>query len=231
MPDVVDLTAVAERYAPAPLVPPRLDPEDVGSLGYTGGSTGRPKGVMSTYRGGMSMTQIQMADWQWPDPLVHLICTPLSHAGGAFWIPVLLRGGSFVVLPTFTPASWLEAIETFQITSTMIVPAMLYAILDHPDLADPRHVEPAVAVLRRLARVAEPPRPGGAPLRPGAVPVLRAERGADDADGAAQGGPRPRQPRAPRLVRQAGRVGRCTMLTHEPYSQVSRHLLPHQQGC
>jgi fatty-acyl-CoA synthase len=135
VPDVIDLVAESQRYTPAPLVPPRLDPEAVGSLGYTGGSTGRPKGVMSTYRGGMSMTQIQMAEWQWPDRLVHLICTPLSHAGGAFWIPVLLRGGSFVVLPTFTPASWLEAVERFRITSTMIVPAMLYAILDHPDLA------------------------------------------------------------------------------------------------
>src|SRR6478735_2692514 len=135
VPGAIDLIAVAAGYTPAPLVPPRLDPEAVGSLGYTGGSTGRPKGVMSTYRGGMAMTQIQMSDWQWPDRLVHLICTPLSHAGGPFWIPVLLRGGSVVVLPTFTPASWLEAVETFKITSTMIVPAMLYAILDHPDLA------------------------------------------------------------------------------------------------
>src|SRR6478609_7104084 len=134
VPDVVDLTAEATTYQPALLTPPQVDPEDVSSLSYTGGSTGRPKGVMSTYRSGLSMTQIQMAEWQWPDPLVHLICTPLSHAGGAFWIPVLLRGGSFVVLPTFTPASWLEAIETFGVTSTMIVPAMLYAILDHPDL-------------------------------------------------------------------------------------------------
>lgn len=135
VPDTMDLIAAADAYAPGLLVPPRLDPEGISSLGYTGGSTGRPKGVMSTYRGGMSMTQIQMAEWQWPDPLVHLICTPLSHAGGAFWIPVLLRGGSFVVLPTFTPASWLEAVERFRITSTMLVPAMLYAILDHPDLA------------------------------------------------------------------------------------------------
>ena len=134
VPGVVDLTAEATTYQPALLTPPQVDPEDVSSLSYTGGSTGRPKGVMSTYRSGLSMTQIQMAEWQWPDPLVHLICTPLSHAGGAFWIPVLLRGGSFVVLPTFTPASWLEAIETFGVTSTMIVPAMLYAILDHPDL-------------------------------------------------------------------------------------------------
>jgi fatty-acyl-CoA synthase len=135
VPDVIDLKAAAEQHTPGLLVPPRLDPEAVGSLTYTGGSTGRPKGVMSTYRGGMAMTQIQMSDWQWPDTLVHLICTPLSHAGGAFWIPVLLRGGSFVVLPTFTPASWLEAVERFKITSTMLVPAMLYAILDHPDLA------------------------------------------------------------------------------------------------
>nr|MDT0666405.1 AMP-binding protein [Micromonospora sp. DSM 115978] len=64
-----------------------------------------------------------------------LVCAPLSHAAAAFTLPVLLRGGSFVVLPGFTPASWLEAVERYRITATMIVPAMLYAILDHPDLA------------------------------------------------------------------------------------------------
>ena len=87
VPGVVDLTAEATTYQPALLTPPQVDPEDVSSLSYTGGSTGQPKGVMSTYRSGLSMTQIQMAEWQWPDRLVHLICTPLSHAGGAFFDP------------------------------------------------------------------------------------------------------------------------------------------------
>jgi fatty-acyl-CoA synthase len=129
-----DLIAAAASFTPRPLVAPQVAPDDPSSLSFTGGTTGKPKGVVGTYGSSTSMTQIQMAEWEWPDDVRFLLCTPLSHAAGAFWVPVLLRGGSFVVLPSFTPASWLEAVEQYKITATMIVPAMLYAILDHPDL-------------------------------------------------------------------------------------------------
>lgn len=129
-----DLTASAASFAPLPLDPPRVDPDDPSSLSFTGGTTGRPKGVIGTYRSSTTLTQIQMAEWEWPDELRFLLCTPLSHAAAAFWVPVLLRGGSFVALPSFDPASWMAAVEEHRITATMLVPAMLYAILDHPDL-------------------------------------------------------------------------------------------------
>jgi fatty-acyl-CoA synthase len=130
-----DLPALAATFDPAPLEPPMPDPEAVSSLSFTGGTTGLPKGVLGTYRGGAALTQIQLSEWQWPDEMRFLIAAPLSHAAAAFTLPVLLRGGSFVVLPGFTPGDWLEAVQKHRITSTMIVPAMLYAILDHPDLA------------------------------------------------------------------------------------------------
>jgi fatty-acyl-CoA synthase len=129
-----DLVAAASAFEPRPLRPPRIDPDSPASLSFTGGTTGRPKGVIGAYRSAGALTQIQMAEWEWPDELRFLLCTPLSHAAGAFWAPVLLRGGSFVALPSFNPASWMEAVEEHRITATMLVPAMLYAILDHPDL-------------------------------------------------------------------------------------------------
>lgn len=132
----VDLLAAADRFRPAPLAPPAVSPEDPSSMSFTGGTTGRPKGVVGTYRSSTTLTQIQMAEWQWPDELRFLLCTPLSHAAGAFWAPVLLRGGSFVALPSFTPATWLAAVQDHRITATMLVPAMLYAILDHPGIDD-----------------------------------------------------------------------------------------------
>jgi fatty-acyl-CoA synthase len=130
-----DLIALAGRFAPGPLQPVRPRPDDVASMSFTGGTTGRPKGVVSTYRVSATMTQIQMAEWQWPQELRFLVCAPLSHAAAAFTLPVLLNGGSFVVMPGFSPQGWLAAVEEHRITATMIVPAMLYAILDHPDLA------------------------------------------------------------------------------------------------
>jgi fatty-acyl-CoA synthase len=89
---------------------------------------------MGTYRSGATMTQIQLLEWDWPADTRFLICTPLSHAGAAFFIPTLMTGGALVVLPYFEPGLFLETIEKHKITATMLVPTMLYVLLDHPKL-------------------------------------------------------------------------------------------------
>ncbi|MET0233710.1 MAG: fatty-acid--CoA ligase FadD8 [Kibdelosporangium sp.] len=128
-----DLTAAAATYDPRPLVPTELAPDQVVSITYTGGTTGKPKGVMGTAQAMATMTQIQLAEWEWPAAPKFLICTPLSHAGAAFFAPTLIKGGSLVVLPRFDPAEVLRVIEEQRITATMLVPTMLYALMDHPD--------------------------------------------------------------------------------------------------
>lgn len=131
-----DLCSLAAGFEPRALVAPTVDPEDISAMAYTGGTTGAPKGVMNTYRGSAAMAQIMLTEWQWPDDLRHLVCTPLSHAGSAFVVPVLVRGGSVVVLPRFEARMVLEAIQRYRITSVMLVPSMIYALLDHPDFAE-----------------------------------------------------------------------------------------------
>jgi fatty-acyl-CoA synthase len=119
-----NLVSIADTFEPQPLVGPHVDPEDLSALSYTGGTTGRPKGVMNTYRGSAAMAQIMVSEWQWPDEVRHLVCTPLSHAGSALFVPLLLRGGSMVVVPGFEAGAVLEAIERHRITTTMLVPSM-----------------------------------------------------------------------------------------------------------
>nr|MDT0663600.1 AMP-binding protein [Micromonospora sp. DSM 115978] len=131
-----DLLASAEGFEAGPLTAPRVDPEALSAVAYTGGTTGEPKGVMATYRGSAAMTQILISEWEWPAELRHLVCTPLSHAGVSFIVPVLHRGGSVVVLPRFDAGAVLEAIERHRITSLFLVPSMIYAILDHPAFAE-----------------------------------------------------------------------------------------------
>lgn len=131
-----DLVALAATFTSRRLVGPQVDPEDLSALAYTGGTTGKPKGVMNTYRGSASMAQIMVSEWQWPDEVRHLVCTPLSHAGSSLFVPVLLRGGSMVVLPGFDAGAVLDAIERHGITTTMLVPSMIYALLDHPRFAE-----------------------------------------------------------------------------------------------
>jgi fatty-acyl-CoA synthase len=134
--DGTDLIALAKSFDPQPLVAPIVDPEEVTGLTYTGGTTGQSKGVMQTYRSGATLTQIQLSEWEWPQDTRFLIATPLSHAGAAFFVPTLLRGGCIVVLPGFEPTAVLEAIQKYRITATMLVPTMLYILMDHPKLDD-----------------------------------------------------------------------------------------------
>ena len=131
-----DYLELAASFMPQPLTAPPVEPDDVGTISYTGGTTGKPKGVMGTYRSGATLTSIQMSEWQWPHEPRFLICTPLSHAGAAFFMPTLLRDGSIVVLPGFEPTKFLETVEKFRISATMLVPTMLYVLLDHPKLDD-----------------------------------------------------------------------------------------------
>lgn len=128
-----DIIAEAENYQPRALSAAQLPPEHVVSITYTGGTTGKPKGVIGTARAMSTMTQIQLSEWEWPEAPRFLMCTPLSHAGAAFFVPTLIKGGSMVVLAKFDPAEVLRTIEEQKITATMLVPSMLYALLDHPD--------------------------------------------------------------------------------------------------
>ena len=128
-----DLAATAAGFEPMPLEAVLLPPDHIVSITYTGGTTGKPKGVIGTARAMNTMTQIQMAEWEWPESPRFLMCTPLSHAGAAFFVPTVIKGGSLFVLPRFDPAEVLRTIEEQRITATMLVPSMLYALMDHPD--------------------------------------------------------------------------------------------------
>ena len=129
----VDLVAAAAEYPPAALTAAELPADHIGGLTYTGGTTGKPKGVMGTVGSILTMTTIQLAEWEWPEHPRFLMCTPLSHAGAAFFTPTIVKGGEMIVLPKFDPGEVLRVIEERRITATMLVPSMIYALMDHPD--------------------------------------------------------------------------------------------------
>src|ERR1700761_2629986 len=173
---VVDLSAEAAKYSPQPIVVADLAPDHIGGLTYTGGTTGKPKGVIGTTGNIATMTQIQLAEWEWPEHPRFLMCTPLSHAGAAFFTPTVVKGGEMVVLGKFDPAEVLKTIEEQKITATMLVPSMLYALMDPPD-APTRDLSSLETVYygahpMKPARLAEA-------VRPDLRPVLRAVRGAN----------------------------------------------------
>ncbi len=128
-----DLVAAAAEFAPEPLTARLLPPDHIVSLAYTGGTTGKPKGVVGLAQSMNTMTSVQLSEWEWPQEPRFLMCTPLSHAGAAFFVPVVIKGGTLFVTSKFDPAEVLAAIEEKRINSLMLVPTMLYALMDHPD--------------------------------------------------------------------------------------------------
>lgn len=124
---------VARNFAPRPLLAPEVAPEDIARLGYTGGTTGKPKAIASTQRAALATLQIMLSDWEWPSTPHILSCTPLSHAGAALILPTLLKGGSIMALARFDAARVMHLIQEYRINCIMLVPTMIYGILDHPD--------------------------------------------------------------------------------------------------
>jgi fatty-acyl-CoA synthase len=127
-----DLCKLAGSFKPARLVAPKVGPSGIMRLGYSGGTTGKPKSLASVQRVGLATLAIMMTEWEWPNPPRTLACTPLSHAGAALFLPTLLKNGTLLVLPRFDPVAVMQAIETHRINCMMLVPTMIYALLDHP---------------------------------------------------------------------------------------------------
>ena len=140
----VDLFRAAGERTPAPLVV-RSAEDDIARVAYTGGTTGRPKGVMQSHRSLVACTVISVAEMEWPQDLRFLCCTPMSHATAYLIMPVLTQGGTFVLQTNFSPANFCEQVERFRITSTFLVPTMIYSLLDDPvldrhDMSSLQHV-------------------------------------------------------------------------------------------
>ncbi|GAA2097592.1 AMP-binding protein [Brevibacterium salitolerans] len=109
--------------------PVRVDPETPASLGFSGGTTGTPKGIVRSHRTMVTNALFTVVDWEWPADNRFLVTTPMSHASGAMALPILLRGGCMVMMDKFAPEAFVDAVEAHRITSTFLVPTMIYRIL------------------------------------------------------------------------------------------------------
>ncbi len=111
-----------------------IDEDSVAELFYTSGTTAYPKGVMLTHRNlylHAFYTGLGLRD---TDASVHLYTVPLFHVNswGAPHIVTLL-GGRHVMIKKFDPLTVLELVQRERITRLQMVPAMVIALINHPD--------------------------------------------------------------------------------------------------
>ena len=107
-------------------------------LVYTSGTTGVPKGAVHTQAGLLANARAS----QWAHAFVPgdkvLSTLPMFHVGGLCiqTLPALLAGVEVVLHPRFDPTAWLDEMRTSQPTLSLLVPATMRAVFEHPRWAD-----------------------------------------------------------------------------------------------
>src|SRR6266568_4854548 len=130
-----------------------MEDNDISGLYYTGGTTGRAKGVMLSHQNVVSNAfhMIMATSYTGQDTYLH--AGPMFHlADIASTFAVTMVGGCHVFIPLFNPVHMLEAVQREKVTTTLIVPTMINALLNYPD-AD--HYD--ISSLRRITY-------GGSPM-------------------------------------------------------------------
>lgn len=130
----VDLMAAAES-AGAQRAQNFARPDDISILNYTGGTTGKSKGALRTHAQNATYATAILADFEIPVDPHYLVIAPISHVTGTKILPVLMCGGSVRLMKGFDPAAVLATIAREKINMTLLVPTMIYVLLDHPDLS------------------------------------------------------------------------------------------------
>lgn len=126
--NLIDMAEQADTAVAAPLP----SSNDIAWLAYTGGTTGKPKGVIHTQNSMAATAIVSEAEWEWPQEIRYLACSPISHAAGFLVVPTLLRGGSVYLLPGFDPDKVIDLVEFEGINTLFLVPTMIYVLLDYP---------------------------------------------------------------------------------------------------
>lgn len=108
-------------------------PDDVILALYTSGTTGQLKAVehtQSSYAAIVHNILNNLVDPEEGDVMLH--AASMIHASGTFVLPFWCRGGASAILPSFTPATYVEAIRRWRPTTLNLVPTMIGMLLDHP---------------------------------------------------------------------------------------------------
>lgn len=133
--------------------PPRMEPEELALVIYTGGTTGRPKGVMLDHAN-LVATAAMIVDWfEMTAADRCLLVLPLFHVNGIMVSVVspLVAGGSTVIAPRFDPTTFWDLVERVRPTYFSAVPT-IYAMLT----GLPAEVQPDTSFLRCVVCGAAP---------------------------------------------------------------------------
>jgi fatty-acyl-CoA synthase len=137
---------VLALHQPVPVPAAGVQPGDL-LLVYTSGTTGQPKGAMHTAAGLHANALAAIAAQHLNERDRVLSVLPLFHVGGLCiqTLPALAAGAKVSLLPRFEPEAWFDTVEQWKPSTTLLVPAVMRALIEHPrwagaDLSSLRYV-------------------------------------------------------------------------------------------
>src|SRR5437588_11043306 len=114
-----------------------MEATDLSGLYYAGGATGRSSGVMLSHKNVVSNAFHMIMASSYTGQDIYLHAGPMFHlADIASTFALTMVGGCHVFIPLFNPIQMLETVQREKVTATLIVPTMINALLNQPDVAN-----------------------------------------------------------------------------------------------
>ncbi|MDP7164732.1 MAG: AMP-binding protein [Alphaproteobacteria bacterium] len=108
------------------------DPHRLAMIIGSGGTTGAPKGVMLSSLNLETMIATMNLCMPSPEPPVHLVVAPMTHAAGVMALTLMGLGASNVILKEFDALAVMQAIERHRVSHLFLPPTAVYVMLAHP---------------------------------------------------------------------------------------------------
>lgn len=120
-------------------------PTGLARIAYTGGTTGTPKGVMHTQQAIVAEMESACMEYPYDDTDKVLFCTPIVHSAGVLMNRSLLSGCHIYIDRSFRPDAFLQTVQDEGITSTFVVPTIIYRLIE-----EAKHYDYDVSSLRNI---------------------------------------------------------------------------------
>ena len=132
---VLDFWELVDEASEAETRVEREAAEEIVLLRFTGGTTGRGKCAQYTLDNWLGARD---AFYALPEPLFRtgmrlLHFAPISHGSGLLMLPTLFRGGCTLTQNVPDLVAWCRSVEAERVTATMMVPTLLYRLLELPE--------------------------------------------------------------------------------------------------
>ena len=135
--EIGELTTIAglvERFDGQEPTRPRLTPDDLQGIKFTGGSSGTPKGCMQTYRVVNTCIASMLVEFEFNGGDRNLLAAPMTHGTNTLILPIMSQGGAQILMGPSSPAAIIDAIERDRATTCFVPPTVVYMMMAEPDV-------------------------------------------------------------------------------------------------